>query len=88
MASSARATRASCPSGTSSPEAGLRPMSSTWTRAPSLRWRSTSTTNLAYISSRHSWQAERYSTRTLASSAIELTVVPPTKRPTLTVVLA
>ena len=57
-------------------------------RVFSLRCSSTSTTNLPYISSRHSSEAERYSTSTLASSAMEFTVVPPTNRPTLIVVLA
>ena len=57
-------------------------------RVFSLRCSSTSATNLPYICSRHSSEALRYSTSTAASSAMELTVVPPTKRPTLTVVLA
>ena len=88
MMRSVRAMRPSWPSGTTSPEAGRRPMSLASMRVCSRRCSSTSTTNLPYISSRHSSELERYSTSTLASSAMELTVVPPTKRPTLTVVLA
>ena len=87
-ASSAASTSACWPAGTAVPEAGRLPMSSTSMRVFSLRCSSTSATNLPYICSRHSSEALRYSTSTAASSAMELTVVPPTKRPTLTVVLA
>ena len=88
IASSPAATNSTCPSGTSLPLAGLRPIRSTSMRVCSFRCSSTSATNLPYMVSRHFSDAERYSTSTDALSAIELIDVPPTKRPTLTVVLA
>ena len=79
---------AAWPSGTCSPEAGRRPMSCTSMRVRSLRCSSTRTTKLAVHLLEAFLGGRAYSTQPLASSAIEFTVVPPTKRPTLIVVLA